>query len=111
MRIDGVVTSIRLESFFWMTLGEIADRDDLSVSQLITKLYLEAMDAKHDLGNFTSFLRVCCCRYLSLVADGRLQRDDLTPLTGMESSPLLEMEKEDTLKRQNAISSRRASLS
>lgn len=72
LRIDGVVTSMRMENFFWATLDEIAFRDSMSVSQLITKLYHESIDAEHDLGNFTSFLRVCCARYLSLLAAGDL---------------------------------------
>ncbi len=80
MRIDGFVTSIRLEKFFWDTLEEIGKRDQLSIPQLIRKLYLESIDAEHDLGNFTSFLRVCCARYLALIADGHLARNDDTPL-------------------------------
>ncbi|WP_353745974.1 ribbon-helix-helix domain-containing protein, partial [Shigella sp. FJ200710] len=76
LRIDGVVTSIRLEEFFWDILEEVAFRDQMTVNQMITKLYLESLDADHDIGNFTSFLRVCCSRYLSLVADGDLARED-----------------------------------
>ena len=65
LRIDGVVTSIRLEEFFWDILEEVAFRDQMTSNQMITKLYLESLDADHDIGNFTSFLRVCCSRYLS----------------------------------------------
>lgn len=72
LRIDGVATSIRMENFFWATLDEIAVRDGMTVNQLITKLYHESIDADHDLGNFTSFLRVCCARYHALVAAGDL---------------------------------------
>ncbi|MEM8984766.1 MAG: ribbon-helix-helix domain-containing protein [Pseudomonadota bacterium] len=109
IRIDGVVTSIRLETFFWMTLEEVADRDDLSVAQLITRLYLEAIDAEHDLGNFTSFLRVCCSRYLSLVADGRLERDVHAPLSEIDASRVLEVEASDSAKRFGVIALRRQS--
>ncbi len=76
MRIDGVATSIRLENFFWAILEEIGARDRMTTGQLITKLYLEALDADHDMGNFTSFLRVCCGRYLSLAADQDILRDN-----------------------------------
>ena len=69
LRIQGVVTSIRLEAFFWDILEELSFRDQMTVNQAITKLYLESLDADHDIGNFTSFLRVCCSRYLSLIAD------------------------------------------
>ena len=54
IRVDGVVTSVRLETFFWETLEEIGFRDSMSVGQLITKLYREAREAEHDLSNFTS---------------------------------------------------------
>ncbi len=81
LRIDGVSTSIRMENFFWDILSEIAVRDHLTTNQLITKLYLEAMAADHDLGNFTSFLRVCAGRYLSLITDNEIERDDHTKLS------------------------------
>lgn len=72
LRIDGMSTSIRIENFFWSILEEIATRDQMTVNQLITRLYHESIDADHDLGNFTSFLRVCCARYLSLINLGEI---------------------------------------
>lgn len=92
LRIDGVVTSIRLEIFFWEVLEEVALRDQMTVNQMITKLYLESLDADHDIGNFTSFLRVCCSRYLSLIADGKLVRGDSVPLGSVDAKRLLEDE-------------------
>mgnify|MGYP000220368144 CR=1 FL=1 len=92
LRIDGVVTSIRLEEFFWDILEEVAFRDQMTSNQMITKLYLESLDADHDIGNFTSFLRVCCSRYLSLVADGDLIRDDELPLNNLDAKNLLDQE-------------------
>jgi predicted DNA-binding ribbon-helix-helix protein len=103
LRIDGVVTSIRLEEFFWETLEEMAHRDDMSVSQMISKLHLESLDADHDLGNFTSFLRVCCSRYLSLIADGELMRDDSVPLGDIEASTILKNEKQTRGLRQSRM--------
>ena len=79
LRIEGVVTSIRLENFFWATLEEIGFRDSMTVNQLITKLYFESLDADHDIGNFTSFLRVCCARYHALIA-----ANELTPSLNSE---------------------------
>ncbi|MCA1969574.1 MAG: ribbon-helix-helix domain-containing protein, partial [Rhizobium sp.] len=38
LRIDGMVTSVRLENFFWMTLEEVGRRDGMTVIQLIAKL-------------------------------------------------------------------------
>ena len=101
LRIEGVVTSIRLEEFFWETLEEIAGRDHMTVNQMITKLYLESLDADHDIGNFTSFLRVCCSRYLSLIADGEIIRDEKVPLSGLETQSILDNEKQIRVRRQS----------
>lgn len=81
------------KNFFWDILEEVAFRDQMTVNQMITKLYLESLDADHDIGNFTSFLRVCCSRYLSLVADGNLSREDTIPLNDIDASHVLEQEK------------------
>lgn len=72
IRMDGMVTSVRLENMFWMMLEEIAARDDLNVPQLLHQLYNESIDEGHDLGNFTSFLRVCCLRFTDLKLKGLL---------------------------------------
>lgn len=93
LRIDGMATSIRIETFFWDLLEEIGRRDGMSVTQLITKLYHESIDAGHDLGNFTSFLRVCCGRYLALVATGEIDRADPTPLAEIDAAAILERER------------------
>ncbi|WP_283786983.1 ribbon-helix-helix domain-containing protein [Bermanella sp. WJH001] len=92
LRIQGVVTSIRLEVFFWDILEEISFRDQMTVNQIITKLYLESLDADHDIGNFTSFLRVCCSRYLSLIADGDLSRQTQEPLENVNAKHIIEQE-------------------
>ena len=92
LRIQGVVTSIRLEVFFWDILEELSFRDQMTVNQLITKLYLESLDADHDIGNFTSFLRVCCSRYLSLIADGDLSRETELPLEKVDAKNIIERE-------------------
>jgi predicted DNA-binding ribbon-helix-helix protein len=79
LRMDGMVTSVRLEAMFWSVLDEIAARDDMNVPQLLHQLYNESIDEGHDLGNFTSFLRVCCLRYIDLQLKGLLPngRNDL----------------------------------
>ena len=87
LRIDGVVTSIRLENGFWDVLEEIASRDNMQVPQMITRLYHESIDAGHDLSNFTSFLRVCVMRYLSLQKSGFIPTDLTTPLASLEAAP------------------------
>jgi predicted DNA-binding ribbon-helix-helix protein len=93
LRIDGMVTSVRLENFFWATLDEIARRDGMNAVQLITKLYNESIDAGHDLGNFTSFLRVCCGRYLALQLSGDIPSGTGLPVSGLDADGILEAEK------------------
>ncbi|MFD1913722.1 ribbon-helix-helix domain-containing protein [Halodurantibacterium flavum] len=92
LRIDGVATSIRIENHFWDTLTEIGARDGMTVAQLITRLWHEAMDADHDLGNFTSFLRVCCTRYHALIAAGEISADLSVPIAGHPAREILARE-------------------
>lgn len=82
IRLHGAVTSIRLENLFWSVLEEIAARDAMTTSQLITKLYDELVEYRGAIDNFTSFLRVCCLRYLSLMAEGTIPSDNRLPLAG-----------------------------
>ncbi|MFD1696552.1 ribbon-helix-helix domain-containing protein [Roseibium aestuarii] len=93
LRIDGMVTSVRLETFFWTTLEDIARRDGMNVVQLITRLHHESIDAGHDLGNFTSFLRVCCGRYLALQLSGDVPSDTRLPISGLDADGILEAER------------------
>lgn len=76
VRMDGMVTSVRLEKMFWTVLEEIAEKDDFNIPQLLHQLYNESIDEGHDLGNFTSFLRVCCLRYLDLQLRGLLDKGE-----------------------------------
>ena len=92
LRIDGMVTSIRMENTFWHVLAELADRDGMNVPQLVTRLYHESIDAGHDLGNFTSFLRVCAMRYLALQLSGDVPRDSRVPIASLDAEKILEQE-------------------
>lgn len=92
LRIDGMVTSVRLETFFWNVLDEIAGRDGMNVVQLIARLHNESIDAGHDLGNFTSFLRVCCGRYLALQLSGDVPVDKRLPIAGLDADGILDAE-------------------
>ncbi|HIF9106404.1 TPA: ribbon-helix-helix domain-containing protein [Photobacterium damselae] len=103
LRIDGVVTSIRLENFFWNTLEEISYREQMTVNKMITKLYFESLDADLDMGNFTSFLRVCCSRYLSLIADGELIRDDIFLLENVDENHIIIKEENNLKVRKNNL--------
>ncbi|NBN63452.1 hypothetical protein GWI72_02275 [Microvirga tunisiensis] len=93
LRIDGMVTSVRLETFFWSVLEDIAGRDGMNVVQLITRLHHESIDAGHDLGNFTSFLRVCCGRYLALQLSGHVPVDRRIPISSLPPEAVFKREK------------------
>lgn len=92
LRIDGMVTSLRMEAYFWHLLEEIARRDEMNTPQLITQLYHESIDAGHDLGNFTSFLRVCALRYLALQLSGEIPADRSVPIASLDAAPILARE-------------------
>ena len=92
LRIDGMVTSIRLENYFWNVLAEIAERDLLNIPQMLTRLYHESIDAGHDLGNFTSFLRVCCLRYLALLNSGDIPRQQDIKISSLNAENILARE-------------------
>ncbi len=93
LRLHGVVTSIRLENHFWQVLGEIGQRDGMSVNQLITKLYDEIIEARGEVRNFTSFLRVCCLRYLSLQILGGIPGDVSVPIWSLDANAVLARER------------------
>ena len=83
VRLHGVATSIRLENLFWQVLQEIAARDGYSVAQLCTKLYDELVAEHGAVDNFTSFLRVCCTRYLALQLSGEIPQDVRIPIRSL----------------------------
>lgn len=92
LRIDGMVTSVRMEHYFWQILEEIARRDDMNTAQLITRLYHESIDAGHDLGNFTSFLRVCALRYQALQLTGDIPTQHEVPIATLDAKGILARE-------------------
>ncbi|WP_297796205.1 ribbon-helix-helix domain-containing protein [uncultured Marinobacter sp.] len=89
LRIDGMVTSVRMENAFWHVLAELAERDGMNLPQMITRLYHESIDAGHDLGNFTSFLRVCALRYLELQLSGDVPKDLRVPIASLDAEQIL----------------------
>lgn len=89
VRLHGVVTSIRLENLFWQVLEEIARRDGLSVVLLIEKLYDELVEARGEVGNFASFLRVSALRYEALLAQGRIPADTAVAIGSLDARAVL----------------------
>ncbi len=93
LRLHGVSTSLRLENLFWSILTEIGARDGMTLNQLITKLYNEIAEAGFEKRNFTSFLRVCCARYLSLQRDGRIPTDRQVAIGSLDPAFVLAEER------------------
>ncbi|WP_083383928.1 MULTISPECIES: ribbon-helix-helix domain-containing protein [Cupriavidus] len=89
LRLHGVATSIRLEKLFWEVLAELAQRDGMSVSQLIARLYDELAAHRGEVANFSSFLRVCCLRYLMLQGEGRIPADPRVPIRSLDAAAVL----------------------
>ncbi|MDR2325351.1 MAG: ribbon-helix-helix domain-containing protein [Acidovorax sp.] len=83
IRLHGVATSIRLENLFWQVLHDIATRDGYTVPQLCTRLYDELVAERGTVENFTSFLRVCCTRYLALQLSGEIPQDARIPIRSL----------------------------
>ena len=92
VRLHGVVTSIRLENLFWNVLEEIATRDGMSVPQLCARLHDELQLAHDNVENFTSFLRVCCGRYLALQLAGGIPQDCSIPIRSLNAQQVLATE-------------------
>ncbi len=65
IRIDGVVTSIRLEAVFWQLIEEIAEDADISVAVFLTRIYREVIAREGKVSNFASLLRVACTTWLN----------------------------------------------
>jgi predicted DNA-binding ribbon-helix-helix protein len=64
VRIDGYVTSVRLENRFWDVLERVARENDVSVSRYLGALHTRIMETEGKIDNFASLLRVLCTLYL-----------------------------------------------
>ncbi|WP_371345853.1 ribbon-helix-helix domain-containing protein [Ancylobacter sp. IITR112] len=92
VRLHGFSTSVRLENLYWQVLEEIAQRDGMSLSQLLAKLHEELTFAHGEVENFASFLRVCCGRYLALQLEGDVPRDVRLPIRDLDADAILARE-------------------
>lgn len=64
VRINVVVTSLRLELRFWQILDEIAAGEGFSTPQFLGKIHDEVVTQRGDIPNFASLVRVICTVYL-----------------------------------------------
>jgi len=92
VRMDGFSTSIRLENLYWRILEEVAGRDCMTLTQLLSKLHAELLEAHGKVENFSSFLRVCCGRYLMLQLAGDIPKDAALPIGGLDADRILARE-------------------
>ena len=92
LRIRGYSTSVRLENFYRRVLEEIARRDGMNVPQLLARLHEELIEAHGEVGNFSSFLRVCCGRYLTLQLAGDVPSDETRPIRELDAEGILRRE-------------------
>ncbi|NCV52863.1 MAG: DNA-binding protein [Gammaproteobacteria bacterium] len=78
IRLDGQVTSVRLEGLYWSVLDEVAESQGFTTPGFISKLHREVMELQGAPQNFTSLLRSACLIYM----DNRLatRMEDLRQL-------------------------------
>jgi predicted DNA-binding ribbon-helix-helix protein len=82
LRIQGCVTSIRLEKEFWNILEEMAATADSSTPELINTLYTEVRQNFGEVRNFTSFLRTACTIYLARKGGNEQLPGEEIPVSG-----------------------------
>ena len=93
VRMHGFSTSVRLEKVYWALLEEIARRDGLSLPEILARLYEEVLETHGVVENFSSFLRVCCARYLMLQLAGDIPLDQRQPIAGLDAPAILARER------------------
>ncbi|MES1929195.1 hypothetical protein SADO_08062 [Salinisphaera dokdonensis CL-ES53] len=72
VRLQGFVTSVRLENEFWEILEGLAAAEGRSVSNFISTLHGEVVERQGAVANLTSMLRVACAIHLH----GRVAESD-----------------------------------
>lgn len=71
LRLNGPVTSIRLEARFWAILDEMAAAEGVTTPRFVATLHDEVLELRGEVRNFASLLRVACTVYLERrAADG-----------------------------------------
>jgi predicted DNA-binding ribbon-helix-helix protein len=68
LRLNGQSTSMRLERAFWNVLTDIAEAEELSTPQFLSRLHSEVLELYGEARNFTSLLRCACLVHLGRMA-------------------------------------------
>jgi predicted DNA-binding ribbon-helix-helix protein len=68
-RLNGHVTSLRLEAAYWSILEEIAQRQGMSLGRFLSELHDEVLEERGEVANFASLLRCACLTYLAELRD------------------------------------------
>jgi predicted DNA-binding ribbon-helix-helix protein len=82
VRLNGYSTSIRLESYFWAILDEVAAQQNMTAPRFMSTLYDEVMELRGEVGNFTSLLRVTCALYIGSLRDKAALADEKPQTNG-----------------------------
>ncbi|MES1924984.1 ribbon-helix-helix domain-containing protein [Salinisphaera sp. T31B1] len=64
IRLQGCVTSVRLENEFWQILDRLAAEQGYSIAEFIGELYSEVLIDRGRVANLASMLRVACAIHL-----------------------------------------------
>lgn len=77
VRLQGLVTSVRLENEFWEILDGLAAEQGLTTARFISQLHGEVTAERGEVPNLASLLRVACAVHLHLRGDaGTRERSD-----------------------------------
>lgn len=83
VRLEGQVTSIRLEGLYWSVLNDMAAAQGDSVPAFIARLHREVMELSGAPQNFTSLLRSACLIHLDNQLSTRLADEEKLQLLAM----------------------------
>ena len=86
VRLQGSVTSVRLENEFWEILDSLAAEQGMSAGQFISRLYGEVIADKGDVPNLASLLRVACAVHLHLRAQPEADEPQAAPYSSRRPS-------------------------
>lgn len=67
VRLNGHVTSVRLENAYWEILEEVSSAQDMTLGKFLTTLHDEVLDLRGEVQNFASLLRCACLTYVEEV--------------------------------------------